>query len=98
MKIDEGVNGKIHAKVRQMCNSKAIFVTLSIPPFYCPVFTSLPQSSNMIASSSIEYGLMWLPGDLSASLFRSNLLFSPRPQNVIEIDGMVADFGQFSCR
>ena len=31
----------------------------------------------MIASSSIEYGLMWLPGDLSASLFRSNLLFPP---------------------
>ena len=23
MKIDEGVNGKIHAKVRQMLNSKA---------------------------------------------------------------------------
>ena len=97
MKIDEGVNGKIHGKLRQMCNSKATFLSWN-PPFYCPVFTSLPQSSNMIASSSIEYGLMWLPGDLSASLFRSNLLFSPRPQNVIEIDGMVADFGQFSCR
>ena len=25
MKIDEGVNGKIHAKLRQMLNSKAIW-------------------------------------------------------------------------
>ena len=25
MKIDEGVNGKIHGKVRQMLNSKALF-------------------------------------------------------------------------
>ena len=27
MKIDEGVNGKIHAKVRQMLNSKAISIS-----------------------------------------------------------------------
>ena len=26
MKIDEGVNGKIHDKLRQILNSKAIFV------------------------------------------------------------------------
>ena len=47
MKIDEGVNGKIHAKVRQILNSKAsveeefskwanaIYVQTEIPHFYC---------------------------------------------------------------